>query len=341
MGNKSQKRSKHESNTDASSPIANLPTPSTNLHSPPDNLSSPKGEIVQKYSKYESNKQKVSSTWPVLREIKTQENNNNMIKMRLIIGFEDVNRPTKILYNIKENVPDCDIKELNEENTELYINGKQYKYKSYFIPEEEGIYDILLIIKILMTNCCCLFYDINNLQSLDLSSFNSQNVTNMSYMFYNCKNLKNLYLSSLNTRNVTNMSYMFSHCSFLKSIDLSSFNTQNVNNMSFMFDHCSSLESLNLSSFNTQNVNNMSYMFNHCSFLKSIDLTSFNTQNVTNMSFMFYNCEELQSLDLSSFNTKNVTNMRSKQFSNLRRIILSFAASNISRYFSKDKIIYV
>ena len=62
MGNKSQKRSKHESNTDASSPIANLPTPSTNLHSPTDNLSSPKGEIVQKYS-YTYNWQDQYEVW--------------------------------------------------------------------------------------------------------------------------------------------------------------------------------------------------------------------------------------------------------------------------------------
>ena len=71
-----------------------------------------------------------------------------MIEMRLIIEKSDINKPTKILYNIKEKMPDCDIKELNDENTELYINGKLYKYKSYFIPEKEGIYDILLIIKI-------------------------------------------------------------------------------------------------------------------------------------------------------------------------------------------------
>ena len=36
------------------------------------------------------------------------------------------------------------LKELNELNTELYINNKKYKYKKYFIPEKEGIYSILL-----------------------------------------------------------------------------------------------------------------------------------------------------------------------------------------------------
>ena len=125
--------------------------------------------------------------------------------MKINIEKKDVNKQTKILYNIDMTKIKSDyiLKLLNESNTELFINGKQCKYKSYFTPEKEGIYDIQLIIKILMKNCCCLFYGINNLQSLDLSSFNTQNVTNMKLMFYNCYNLKSLDLSSFNTQNVT------------------------------------------------------------------------------------------------------------------------------------------
>ena len=191
MGNKSQsqKENIYENNMNATCQVNNLPSQRAN--SP-----SLKGDPIQKNSKCKSNKPKINSALPKLRVIETETQGiyNNMIKMRLIIKKNDVNKPTKILYNIKEKMPDCDIKELTGENAELYINGKQCKYKSYFTPEKEGIYDILLIIKILMKNGCCLFYGINNLQSLDLSSFNTQNVTNMSYMFYNCSNLKNLYI---------------------------------------------------------------------------------------------------------------------------------------------------
>ena len=42
-----------------------------------------------------------------------------------------------------------------------------------------------------MKNCAGLFYGLNNLESIDLSSFNTQNVTNMRDMFHNCQNLKN------------------------------------------------------------------------------------------------------------------------------------------------------
>ena len=165
---------------------------------------------------------------------------NNIITMKLNIEKKDVNKPTKILYNIDRIIRDCDLKELNESNTELFINGKQCKYKSYFIPEEKGVYEIKLIIKILMKNCCCLFFGLSNLQSIDLSLFKTQNVTNMSYMFYSCKNLNSINLSSFNTQKVTNMYAMFYNCYSLKNLDLFSFNTKNIRGkgIGFIFSGC-------------------------------------------------------------------------------------------------------
>ena len=61
----------------------------------------------------------------------------------------------------------------------------------------------------------------------------------MSYMFYNCSSLKELDLSNFNTNNVTNMSYMFFGCSSLNELNLFNFNTNNVINISGMFGGCS------------------------------------------------------------------------------------------------------
>ena len=58
---------------------------------------------------------------------------------------------------------------------------------------------------------------------INLSNFNTINVTNMEHMFYNCKSLKELNLSNFNTINVTDMSYIFVNCSSLKAINLSNF----------------------------------------------------------------------------------------------------------------------
>ena len=61
----------------------------------------------------------------------------------------------------------------------------------------------------------------------------------MSCMFYECSSLKELNLSKFNTNNVTDMSGMFCECSSLKELNLSNFSTNNVTDMSFMFSECS------------------------------------------------------------------------------------------------------
>ena len=68
----------------------------------------------------------------------------------------------------------------------------------------------------------------------------------MSHMFYECSSLESIDLSSFNTNNVTDMYSMFFGCTSLESIDLSSFNTNNVTYMYNMFYECSSLKKENV-----------------------------------------------------------------------------------------------
>ena len=143
-------------------------------------------------------------------------------------------------------------------------------------------------------------YAENIITNLDLSSFNTSNVTDMSQMFYGCGNLTNLNLSSFNTSNVTDMSQMFYSCKKLASLDLSMFDTANVNNMQAMFMGCSGLTSLNLLTFNTSKVIRMQLMFSGCSSLKNLDLSSFNTARVEDMNQMFENCSTLEILTIAS-----------------------------------------
>ena len=68
----------------------------------------------------------------------------------------------------------------------------------------------------------------------------------MDHMFFRCESLTNIDLSNFNTENVTNMEYMFYKCKSLTNIDLSNFNTQNVTNMDSMLDGCKSLNKENM-----------------------------------------------------------------------------------------------
>ena len=159
-----------------------------------------------------------------------------------------------------------------------------------------------------LTTCANMFDGCSGLTSINLSNFDTSNVTDMSYMFSGCEGLTSLNLSNFDTSNVTDMRYMFYVCSGLTSLNLSNFDTSNVTSMDSMFNDCIGLTSINLSNFDTSNVTNMSYMFSDCIGLTSINLSNFDTSNVTTMSYMFSSCEGLTSLDIRSFSSIKLSN---------------------------------
>ena len=155
-----------------------------------------------------------------------------------------------------------------------------------------------------------MFDSCSKLRELNISSFDTSKVVDMAGMFSSCDSLIELDLHNFDTKNVVNMKNMFQNCAKLTSLDVSSFDTANVVDMQTMFSGCCSLQSINVSSFDTSNVTDMSRMFEDCRNLRSLDLSNFDTHNVLFMSQMFYGCAELRSLDVSSFDTSKVTNMK-------------------------------
>jgi len=262
---------------------------------------------------------------------------NNYIIAEIYIKEEDINKKLRILnfceYCMKDDLPPEEYMNQKEiKNCEIQINNNKIKTDFYHQFDSKGIYKIKYSFMNYLTKSNNMFFGCTSLIKLDLSNFNSQNITNMDnmfsgcsslksidlsnfdthkvkymdLMFYGCSSLINLDLSNFDTHNVNNMRGMFSGCSSLKNIDISNFNTHNVTDMAFMFEGCSSLKNINVSSFDTLNVNSMDHMFARCSSLKSIDLSNFNTENVSIMSDMFNCCSTLENIDLSNFNTKNL-----------------------------------
>ena len=89
-----------------------------------------------------------------------------------------------------------------------------------------------------------MFSGCRKLTSLDVSKWNTSNVTDMSSMFWNCSKLTSLDVYNFNTSNVTSMQYLFSGCSNLTSLDVSKWDVSNVTNMNNMFRGCSNLTTL-------------------------------------------------------------------------------------------------
>ena len=109
----------------------------------------------------------------------------------------------------------------------------------------------------------------SDLTSLDVSGFDTSNVTSMNDMFYGCTSLQTI--PQLDTSKVTSMYGMFYNCNNLNSIP--ELNTSNVTNMSYMFSGVywsmvlQRIEGLDMSS-----VTSASDMFEHQSSLSYIRL---------------------------------------------------------------------
>ena len=146
--------------------------------------------------------------------------------------------------------------------------------------------------------------------SFDGSTFGPamSSVTSLFLAFDNSA-LKQINVSNWDTSNVTNMSNTFSHCELLTSVDVSKWNTSKVTNMEGMFVDCNLLASVDVSKWNTSKVTDMASMFSICGALRSIDVSKWNTSNVTDISSMFFGCGSLHSVDITGWDTSKVTNM--------------------------------
>ena len=236
----------------------------------------------------------------------------NEIDILIKVGKDDINNNIYFLDNYKDEKGNRHLKELNESNTEIYIDNNKYDFNKYFIPEDEGDYDIKIKFNINLTDCSYMFAGCRNIIKINFISFNTKYITNMKNMFYECKNLKKLNLLFFNTEKVTDMSNMFYRCHKIKFLDLTSFDTKNVEYMCYMFFCCKNLFSINLSNFNTEKVKDMSYMFFDCWNLENKNSLIKNINNNAKSINMYSNMWDFNNSNLFNFidleNEKNDKN---------------------------------
>ena len=139
-------------------------------------------------------------------------------------------------------------------------------------------------------------YDMQNSKTthkLDLTMLDVSLVEDMFNLFLICHryDLESIDVSNWDTHNVECMRGMFDNCVSLKSVDVSKWDVSNVKDMQYMFTGCSSLESVDVSNWDVSNVKDMYSMFYRCSSLESIDVSNWNVSNVEDMNYMFYGCK--------------------------------------------------
>ncbi len=148
----------------------------------------------------------------------------------------------------------------------------------------------------------------STVNSIDITNFNTANVTDMNGMFWGCNSLKSLELRNFNTTKVTNMGYMFSECTQLATLNIGTFRTDNVTSFIYMFSGCENLSSIDVSAFSTAKATSLNSMFSGCSKLKTLYLGGFTNPKVTDMSSMFNGCSTLKTIYVQdSWSTVAVT----------------------------------
>ena len=118
--------------------------------------------------------------------------------------------------------------------------------------------------------------------------FNTSKVQTMAHMFEGAS-VKSLDLSGFDTQNVTEMGCMFEDCVYLETLDLSNFNVEKVKDFRGTFSSCHRLKSIDLSSFNTKSATDMTAMFANCFDLEELDLSAFDTSKLVYADRMFAN----------------------------------------------------
>ena len=190
-------------------------------------------------------------------------------------------------------------------------NLSDYEIKAWYNAADQTIYYYVEPnVVFLNENSRGMFMWFTKMETIDLTGFDTSEVTSMNTMFYMMNSLKNINVSNFNTSKVTDMNSMFDQTGVIEELNLSSFDTSNVTDMKWMFFGLNKLKKLNLTNFDTNRVINMYGMFDAMTDISEIKFgTNFNTRNVTNMGRMFARTVSLQRLDLSYFNTENVMAM--------------------------------
>ena len=155
-------------------------------------------------------------------------------QIQILNSYEEIKRKHYNDWNWR-NIKVIENEKEIEENCEIYLNNKRKDFCYELEFEKIDKNEIKIVSKTPLKSTNWMFSYCSSLTSLDLSNFNTNNVTNMGSMFYNCSSLISLNLSNFNTNNVTNMGGMFSDCSSLTYLDLSNFNTNNVKEMWAIF----------------------------------------------------------------------------------------------------------
>ena len=188
------------------------------------------------------------------------------------------------------------MKSLNEYIIEKILINKSSKFNKIKVESKDQLQSIIQK-----------RYHSNN-SFISLTDIDISELDNLSSIFCGLK-LEVVDISGWDTSNVTAMAYMFSRCKNLKNIiGIENLDVSKLKRANFMFDSCENLVELDLTNWNPISLQNAWSMFYRCSILKFIkNIENWQLPNINDVSYMFYNCTKLD-VDLSNWDLSNLQN---------------------------------
>lgn len=182
----------------------------------------------------------------------------------------------------------------------------------------------------LRTDGSYMFNNMKGLTYVDLSMFDTSATRALVGLFQGCRDLVSVDLSTFNTKNVTDMKYMFDldpeNNNALSSITLgSNFNTSKVTSMRYMFCHINNISSLDLSMFDTKNVQDFYGFICYAPKLYEIDLGTFDLTSAQGVT-------DPDKIEILSASGNSFANIRTPRY------IPEGKYLPLPRYYRKDEI---
>ena len=125
------------------------------------------------------------------------------------------------------------------------------------------------------------FARLNKVEVVDISGWDTSNVTTMADMFYYCTKLKKIIgIENLDVSKLRCTNSMFYGCENLVELDLTNWNPISLQRAWSMFDDCSNLKIIkNIENWQLPNIMDVSYMFHNCVKL-DVDLSNWDLTNI-------------------------------------------------------------
>ena len=167
--------------------------------------------------------------------------------------------------------------------SEVIVNGVSKTGCEKTCNLDKDLNNVTLKFNTLVPSYHFMFNHVFSIIEVDLSYFDTSELTSMKCMFQSCTSLEKVIFGNINTLKVENMNGLLTECTNLKSVDISNINTSNVLDMTGMFNNCKNLIYLNLFNFDVKKVTDMHKMFYSCSSLIYLNLYSFKINALVNI----------------------------------------------------------